>query len=111
MLSSREQEVLASGVKKGATVRSIKSGYLESLEIPLPPLLEQKRIVAFLTEKMAAVEKARTAAEARLQAARELPAAYLREVFESEEAQTWPTIFSGIKSGLVFLGIPGYDCG
>lgn len=58
--------------------------------LPLPPLPEQKRIAAILTEKMAAVEKARAAAEERLKAAKELPAAYLREVFESEEAQGWP---------------------
>jgi len=68
----------------------VPADYLASLIIPLPPLPEQKRIAAILTEKMAAVEKARAAAEARLKAAKELPAAYLREVFESEEAKEWP---------------------
>ena len=63
---------------------------IKSIFIPLPPLPEQQRIAAILTEKMAAVEKARSAAEARLRAAKELPAAYMREVFESEEAQGWP---------------------
>jgi hypothetical protein len=41
---------------------------------------------------MAAVEKARASAEARLEAAKALPAAYLRAVFESEEAKGWPLI-------------------
>lgn len=71
-----------------AMLHMTKSG-MESWMIPLPPLTEQKRIAAILTEKMAAVEKARAAAGARLQAAKELPAAYLREVFESEEALRW----------------------
>jgi|SRR5208337_2949586 len=38
---------------------------------------------------MAAVERARTAAEAQLEAAKALPAAYLRAVFSSPEAQKW----------------------
>jgi type I restriction enzyme S subunit len=76
-----EKEIIAFGVKKGATVHSIKSGYIESLEIPLPPIAEQKRIVAILNEQMAAVERARTAVRAQLDAAQALSAAYLRQAF------------------------------
>jgi type I restriction enzyme S subunit len=57
--------------------------------IPLPPPPEQKRIVARVEELMAKVEHARTAGEVRLEAARALPQAYLRQVFESEEARKW----------------------
>jgi type I restriction enzyme S subunit len=64
--------------------------FLASLAIPLPPLPDQRRIAAILGEQMAAVERARTAAEAQLEAAKALPAAYLRAVFDSPEAQTWP---------------------
>jgi type I restriction enzyme S subunit len=39
---------------------------------------------------MAAVERARAGAESRLEAARALPAAYLRAVFSSAQAQQWP---------------------
>ncbi|MBI4369079.1 MAG: restriction endonuclease subunit S [Elusimicrobia bacterium] len=74
----------------GSTFSAIKREHLEFFEVPLPPLAEQKRIVAILNEQMAAVEKARTAAEAQLQTAKTLPAAYLREVFNSPEAQKWP---------------------
>lgn len=79
-------------VKKGSgsTFQAINRDDLLNLAIPLPLLPEQKRIAAILTKKMAAVEKTLTAAEARLKAAKELPAAYLREVFEGAEAQTWP---------------------
>ncbi len=55
--------------------------YLSRHEIPLPPLLEQQRIAGVLKEQMAAVEKARAAAQARLEAVKALPAAYLGQVF------------------------------
>ncbi len=50
-------------------------------QFPLPPLPEQKRIAAMLNEQMAAVEKARAAAEAELEAINALPAALLRRAF------------------------------
>ena len=68
---------------------AVKNDKLLALEIPIPPLSEQKRIATILSEQLAAVEHARAAAEAQLQAAKALPAAYLREVFESEEARGW----------------------
>lgn len=71
------------------TVKHLSSRDVEALLIPLPPLAEQHRIASRLTERLAAVERARAAAESRLAAAQALPAAYLREVFESKEAQGW----------------------
>lgn len=68
---------------------NINKSVVEQMRFPLPPLPEQKRIVAILNEQIAAVEKARADAEAQLQAAKTLPAAYLREVFDSPEAQKW----------------------
>jgi len=88
-LKACEPMILASGVKKGATVHSIRSGFLESLEIPLPPMDEQRRIATVLGEQMAAVARERAAAEAQLEAAASVSAAYLRKVFDSAEAQTW----------------------
>ena len=61
----------------------------KSLFIPLPPFPEQKRIAAKVQELMAEVERARTACEKQLEAAKTLPSAYLRQVFESDEAQKW----------------------
>lgn len=74
----------------GATRSRISRSNLENLEIPLPPLAEQKRIAGILKEQMAAVERARRSVEAQLQAAEALPAAHLRAVFSSPEAQSWP---------------------
>ena len=67
----------------------IKPQGLLDISIPLPPLEEQKRIAGILNEQMAAVEEAKKAAQQRLEAAKALPSAYLREVFEGEEAQGW----------------------
>ena len=55
----------------------------------LPPLPEQKRIVGILSDRLSAVEQARAATEAQLAAAKALPAAYLRQVFDSPEAKKW----------------------
>jgi type I restriction enzyme S subunit len=74
------------------------------IEVPFPPLAEQKRIAAILTEQMAAIEQARVAAEAQLAAAKELPAAYLRAVFESDEVQEWPKVRLG-EVGQIGAGI------
>ena len=66
---------------RGATIQGLTRDYVDNLVIPLPPLAEQKRIAAVLREQMAAVDKARAAAQARLEAVQALPAAFLRQVF------------------------------
>jgi type I restriction enzyme S subunit len=60
---------------------------LTELNIPLPPLTEQQRLANLLTEKLNIIEQAKQAIDAQLKAAEDLTAAYLREVFESEEAK------------------------
>ncbi len=64
--------------------------FLADFKIPLPPTIEeQRRIAAILDEQMKTVEEARLAVEAQLKAANLLPNAFLRAVFESEDAQNW----------------------
>jgi len=64
----------------------LPADYLANLEMPLPSLPEQKRIATILKEQMAAVEKARVAAEARLEAASALVESYYREAFGNTPA-------------------------
>jgi type I restriction enzyme S subunit len=71
---------------------TINQSVIKELPLPLPPLSEQRRIAAILSDRMADIERARAAVEAELAAAEALTAAYLREVFESEEAQKWPLV-------------------
>jgi type I restriction enzyme S subunit len=85
----------------GATMRHITKPEFEAIEVPLPPLEDQKRIAAILNEQMAAVEQARAAAEAQLEAAKALPAAYLRAVFSNGDAQRWQKIPLGDVSRLL----------
>jgi type I restriction enzyme S subunit len=81
--------------------RRVPESYLADVEIPLPPVEAQKRIAAILNEQTATVERARAAAEAQLEAAKALPAAYLRAVFSSPEAQQWATRRLGDVSKLL----------
>jgi type I restriction enzyme, S subunit len=73
----------------GAIMSGLNTKILKACTVPLPPVDEQRRIVAVLDNQMEAVERARADAEAQLEAAKALPAAYLRAVFSSSEAQQW----------------------
>ena len=66
---------------RGVNIQNLRVSEFEDMSIPLPPLSEQKRIVADLNKKMTAVEKACDAAEAESEATHALPAAFLREAF------------------------------
>lgn len=74
----------------GAIMAGLNTKILKACSLPLPFIDEQKRVAAILTEAMSTVERARVATETQLEAARALPAAYLRAVFNSPEAQQWP---------------------
>jgi type I restriction enzyme S subunit len=74
----------------GATRQALTKALIERFEVPLPPLSEQRRIAGVLREQMAAVDKARAAAQARLEAVDAMPAALLRKAFESRQAAQWP---------------------
>jgi type I restriction enzyme S subunit len=67
----------------------VTKGEVQGLEIPLPEVLEQERITARLAEQLATVERARAAAQSRLEAAEALPAALMRGVFDEA---TWPEV-------------------
>lgn len=63
--------------KQTTGIRNLEYKRYLSHELPLPPLPEQQRIAALLKEQLAAVDKARLAAQARLEAALSLPIAYI----------------------------------
>lgn len=92
---------------RGANIQNLRFSQLSKLEIPLPPLPEQKRIATILKEQLAAVDKARKAAEERLEAVKALPAAFLRKVFP-QTGQPLPEGWKWVKLGEVceeFTGI------
>lgn len=81
----REQlESLASGT----TVPIVNKSKLNSIEIVLPPLPEQHRIVALLDEAFAGIATAKANAEKNLQNARALFESHLQSVF-TERGEGW----------------------
>jgi len=73
----------------GTTRPKLNQEQASLIPIPLPFLSVQRRIAIKLQELMQEVERARNACEKQLSAVKALPSAYLREVFESEEAKKW----------------------
>jgi type I restriction enzyme S subunit len=65
----------------GSTFAEVSKSQVEKFEIPLPPLAEQKRIAAILTEQLAAVEKARKSTQEQLTMINALPKAFLHQAF------------------------------
>ncbi|MDX1958386.1 MAG: restriction endonuclease subunit S [Leptospiraceae bacterium] len=68
----------------GATVGTYTIIKAKNTKIPIPPLSEQKRIVAVLDKCFAAIDKAKANAEKNYQNAKELFESYLQEVFEEK---------------------------
>jgi len=74
----------------GATRQALTKELIQNFRIAAPALAEQKRIAGILKEQLAAVDRARAAAEAQLDAANALPVAYLRSVFDGSQVSKWP---------------------
>ena len=85
-LKSVSDVIVAEGT--GATVQGVKLPFVKSLQIPLPQLPEQQRIVAILDEAFAAIAAARANAEQNRQNARALFESYLQSVF-SQRGEGW----------------------
>jgi type I restriction enzyme S subunit len=66
-------------------IRNLKFDDYKNIEIPLPPVNEQKRIVSILDETFAAIAKAKANAEQNLKNAKELFESYLQGVFENKK--------------------------
>jgi type I restriction enzyme S subunit len=76
-------------------------------EIPLPPLAEQKRIVAMLDEAFAGIDEAKAKTEASELAAKELKVSILKQLIEPKESDTkaeWKTVKLGDLTDLITKG-------
>ena len=69
----------------GATMQHITRGKFDSIDIPLPPLPEQKRIVAILDQEFAKIDALKANAEKSLQAAKDLFQATLKKELEPKK--------------------------
>ena len=80
---------------KGAAIKNVASvKILKNIEISLPPLHQQKQIVAVLDKAFAAIDTAKVNAEQNLQNAKELFASYLQNVFENK-GDDWEEVALG----------------
>jgi len=95
-------------IVSGSTRAKLNQNIASGIPIPLPPLPEQKRIVAILNEQLSEVEKARLTAETQLESANALNSAYLREIFNSPESQTWE---KKMLKDVIVEARPGFACG
>ena len=95
-MSNQYLNDVQSGVS-GATRQRISRKNLGLIEIPLPPLPEQVRIVNTLNEAFAVIAKAKANAEQNLKNAKELFESYLQGVFENKgedwEAKTLGEVY------------------
>lgn len=102
LLRRKETVDFAMQGKTGSQMPRADMDSLLQLSVPLPPLDEQRRITAILRNQMASVEEARAAAQARLEAVKALPAAFLRQILP-QPSQPLPTGWRWISLGEVIL--------
>jgi type I restriction enzyme, S subunit len=87
-LNSNKVKQLAKASISGSGVGNLNVGTVRKFPIPLPPIPEQKRIVAILDQAFADIEQARALTEQNLKNARELFESYLQQVF-SQRGEGW----------------------
>lgn len=85
-LKSIADLIVAEGT--GATVQGVKLPFVKSLQIPLPPLLEQQRIVGILDEAFDGIAIAKANAEKNLKNARAIFESHLQSVF-TQRGEGW----------------------
>ena len=72
----------------GATFKELSTKALAGIEIPIPPLYEQQRIVSILDKVFTAIDKTKANAEQNLKNACEVFDSYLKGVFENRNWKT-----------------------
>jgi type I restriction enzyme S subunit len=99
---------LLNSLGTGATFKELSGSKLAMVQIPLPPLNEQQRIVSILDEAFTAIAKAKANAEQNLKNAKELFESYLQGVFE-KKGEGWErdTLESLIEKGWIISHLDG----
>lgn len=104
-LRSQSRNVVTRGVKKGATVHSVQSGFIENLQVPMRPREDQRRIVDLLARAEGIVRLRR---EAQQKTAELIPAMFI-DMFgdPATNPEAWPRqplsavaeVISGVAKG------------
>lgn len=104
-LNSDDVKKIAKNSISGSGVGNLNVGTVRKFKIPLPPLHQQKKIVASLDKAFAAIEKAKANTEQNLQNAKELFESYLQNIFENK-GDNWITSTIGETCNLMTGGTP-----
>jgi type I restriction enzyme, S subunit len=80
-LHARYQELRQMTGDSGNDRRGLNMGLIKSIEIPIAPIPEQRRIIGILEESLDGIATAKASAETNLQNARELFESHLESVF------------------------------
>lgn len=75
-------------IASGATIKYLSKKKFQNLEIPIPPLEEQKQIVALLDKAFEAIDKAKANIEKNIENAKELFQSKLNQIF-SQKGEGW----------------------
>jgi type I restriction enzyme S subunit len=98
----------------GAAQQNVSTKDILEIEIAVPPLPEQERIVGILDEAFDGISKAKASAEANLQNARALFQSHLQSVF-SQKGEGWVEMRLGevieIQNGYAFKSVEYSDSG
>ena len=102
VLQSEEFGSSMETLQRGASYPAVSDGDIKTQAIPIPPLEEQKRIVAALDAAFEGLTRAKENAEANLQNARDLFESYLGEIFSSDQADwTQTTVKQMVDAGVL----------
>lgn len=97
---------LFNGLKKGAAIPHLDFLVFNNLEIPLPPLEEQKRIVTILDEKLGKIAEAKKLREEALRDTEKILSQTLSEIFEEGKKKGWEEKELGEVADVVGGGTP-----
>ena len=101
-LRSREKLVVHEGVKEGATVQSLKAGYLEEMLVPTPGLDSQRKIAAATKDRLHAADHMLAAALKKLDDIRKLRQVALSDVFREQTDKRPIGLVAKVQSGFAF---------
>ena len=105
LLHAKAQEIYALG--SGTAQKNLDTKSFRRLEIPLPPLAEQKRIVALLDEAFAGIDEVKAKAEVNQASALKLTENYFQSVM-AQQGRDWIqkqlSELCDIKHGYAFEG-------
>ncbi|MCT7505902.1 restriction endonuclease subunit S [Aliarcobacter cryaerophilus] len=70
--------------QRGGAIKNVSLGDIKELELPLPPLQTQQKVVSYLDEISNKMEKIKNLQKAKMQSLKELKASILDKAFKGE---------------------------